>query len=270
VNRNTAGTLSHSIRCNSFRSNRVATLLTVLERLHRASLSAQFSPDVFASLEILFPGALFTFEAVDRRTGAVSVETSRSPSPQIDAWRERLIELIPGHPAYPTVKRDPRAVFVVSENLDAETFRRTPYYQDVLIPMGMHHQLVTGLDVSTHVAWFTISRAADFSHADIELARTLAPHLTVAHSTHQMITKLNAASNPGFHPETCKGTGLTPRELEVVTWLVEGKRDSEISLILGAATRTIQKHVQRIFAKLGVETRTAAAMEVMRRSALGV
>jgi DNA-binding CsgD family transcriptional regulator len=52
---------------------------------------------------------------------------------------------------------------------------------------------------------------------------------------------------------------LTPREREVLAWLVEGKRDGEIAAILGASVNTIHKHVQHILAKLGVETRTAAA-----------
>jgi len=54
-------------------------------------------------------------------------------------------------------------------------------------------------------------------------------------------------------------TPLTPREGEVLFWITEGKRDGEIAAILGIGVRTINKHAQRIFQKLGVETRTAAA-----------
>ena len=60
---------------------------------------------------------------------------------------------------------------------------------------------------------------------------------------------------------------LTPRENEVLGWLAEGKRDAEIGAILGTSVRTIHKHVQRIFAKLGVETRTAAARLALTGSA---
>ena len=52
---------------------------------------------------------------------------------------------------------------------------------------------------------------------------------------------------------------LTPREAEVLAWVIEGKRNAEIASILGTSVNTIHKHVQRILAKLGVETRTAAA-----------
>jgi DNA-binding CsgD family transcriptional regulator len=53
--------------------------------------------------------------------------------------------------------------------------------------------------------------------------------------------------------------GLTRREAEVLAWVREGKANAEIGTILGARPRTVAKHLERIFLKLGVETRTAAA-----------
>jgi DNA-binding CsgD family transcriptional regulator len=61
--------------------------------------------------------------------------------------------------------------------------------------------------------------------------------------------------------------GLTPRETEVLTWIAQGKTNYEIGVILSAATGTICKHVQRIFFKLSVENRTAAAVLVLATSA---
>lgn len=51
---------------------------------------------------------------------------------------------------------------------------------------------------------------------------------------------------------------LTRREREVLAWICEGKRNSEIATILGISVRTVDKHVEHVMAKLGVETRTAA------------
>jgi len=53
---------------------------------------------------------------------------------------------------------------------------------------------------------------------------------------------------------------LTPREREVLDWVAAGKTNRDIAAILGASRRTIEKHLERIFDKLGVETRTAAVM----------
>jgi DNA-binding CsgD family transcriptional regulator len=51
-------------------------------------------------------------------------------------------------------------------------------------------------------------------------------------------------------------------------WVIEGKRDREIAIILGLSPRTVEKHVCHILEKLGVETRTAAVSECSYSQAL--
>ncbi len=58
---------------------------------------------------------------------------------------------------------------------------------------------------------------------------------------------------------------LTAREAEVLYWVVKGKINRDIADILGASPATVKKHLERIFVKLGVETRTAAAGMAMNR-----
>jgi DNA-binding NarL/FixJ family response regulator len=53
--------------------------------------------------------------------------------------------------------------------------------------------------------------------------------------------------------------GLTTREGEVLSWLAKGKTNRDIAQILGLSPRTIDKHLEQIYSKLGVENRTAAA-----------
>jgi DNA-binding CsgD family transcriptional regulator len=53
--------------------------------------------------------------------------------------------------------------------------------------------------------------------------------------------------------------GLTTREGEVLAWLSKGKTNRDIAQILGLSPRTVDKHLEQIYAKLGVENRTAAA-----------
>ncbi len=55
--------------------------------------------------------------------------------------------------------------------------------------------------------------------------------------------------------------GLTEREAEVLYWVAQGKTSPEIAIILGSALKTVKKHLQRVYEKLGVETRTAAALQ---------
>lgn len=58
---------------------------------------------------------------------------------------------------------------------------------------------------------------------------------------------------------------LTAREAEVLYWVMRGKTNRDIGDILGVSHRTINKHMEHLFEKLGVETRTAAAALAMQR-----
>ena len=58
---------------------------------------------------------------------------------------------------------------------------------------------------------------------------------------------------------------LTAREAEVLYWLVKGKTNKDIGDILGASPATVKKHLERVYVKMGVETRTAAASMALNR-----
>lgn len=60
-------------------------------------------------------------------------------------------------------------------------------------------------------------------------------------------------------PQVFDCLGLTRREAEVLVWVAQGKSNAEIGTILELSARTVQKHLEHIYQKIGVETRTAAA-----------
>lgn len=64
-----------------------------------------------------------------------------------------------------------------------------------------------------------------------------------------------------FSRAPVQAQGLTKREAEVLQWLSAGKSNKDIGTILSISPRTVEKHLERIFEHLGVETRTAAAAE---------
>ncbi|MDE1145998.1 MAG: response regulator transcription factor [Azospirillaceae bacterium] len=57
---------------------------------------------------------------------------------------------------------------------------------------------------------------------------------------------------------------LTAREAEVLVWIAHGKSNRDISDILGISPRTVNKHLEQIFVKLGVENRASAAAVAVR------
>lgn len=65
-------------------------------------------------------------------------------------------------------------------------------------------------------------------------------------------------------PLTTESLGLSLRETEVLNHVAEGKTNREISLLLGISGRTVEKHLERVYAKLGVKTRTGAAVMLYR------
>jgi CheY-like chemotaxis protein/DNA-binding CsgD family transcriptional regulator len=98
-------------------------------------------------------------------------------------------------------------------------------------------------------------------------------HFTLHESTgdDEWLIVLREANDAAMLEAMMLAFKLTAREAEVLYWVVKGKTNRDVSDILGASPGTIKKHLERVYEKLGVETRTAAATLAMGRvSALGV
>ena len=143
-------------------------------------------------------------------------------------------------------------------------FRRTDLYHHVFRATDMEYQVVGGLAWPGRHAGFTVNRdrTRNFSAREVELVRRLRPHVERAYAAAQTLDalrrRLEKTPTHGNHARLL-ARGLTAREVEVLHWMAEGKRDGEIALILGIGVRTVHRHAANLFAKLGVETRTAAA-----------
>ena len=99
--------------------------------------------------------------------------------------------------------------------------------------------------LNTHVR---NARAAREARAAVQRASDASSAFSVA-----------AAAASAASAERLSHAALTPRETEVLTWLARGKTNRDIADILGMSHRTVNKHLEHIFEKLGVETRAAAA-----------
>lgn len=86
----------------------------------------------------------------------------------------------------------------------------------------------------------------------------LARHMGPSGLAESMLLLSHAAAEAAA-PRHLQQVALTPRETEVLSWLTKGKTNRDIADILGMSPRTVNKHLEHIFEKLGVETRTAAA-----------
>jgi DNA-binding NarL/FixJ family response regulator len=73
----------------------------------------------------------------------------------------------------------------------------------------------------------------------------------------------------GEAPSRLATASLTPRETEVLSWIAKGKTNRDVGDILGLSPRTVNKHLEHVFEKLGVETRAAAAALASRELGAG-
>jgi DNA-binding CsgD family transcriptional regulator len=64
--------------------------------------------------------------------------------------------------------------------------------------------------------------------------------------------------------EDLAALGLARREAEILAWVALGKSDADIATILAIARRTVSHTLERVYRKLGVESRTAASMQAFR------
>ena len=160
------------------------------------------------------------------------------------------------HPLVREHGRNPAAVTRRIEDLLPDSaFQRTSLYNDYYRTIRIDHVMAVPIHVDRHVlVSFVVNRSKrGFSDRDRERVEVIRPHL--GH-----LYRLSAPNNGAF-PELA--APLTVREREVLDWLGAGKTDKDIAAILSISPRTVQKHLQRIYEKLGVETRTAAVMRAI-------
>ncbi len=106
------------------------------------------------------------------------------------------------------------------------------------------------------------------------------PPLIVRHQDDQLCVRLLPGRSAGeillrfeeqlgSSPRRLQSLGLTAREGEVAAWLARGKSNPEIAVIVGLNVRTVEKHLEHIYARLGVENRLAATLHILQHLGSG-
>jgi DNA-binding CsgD family transcriptional regulator len=130
----------------------------------------------------------------------------------------------------------------ISDSLPLEQFRRSALYNDYYRRIRIDHAMALPIYVRDGLlVSFVLNRTRrDFTDRERALLDLMRPHLA------RIFRRVNSLG------------GLTAREAEVLRWVAAGKSDAQVSAILRISARTVQKHLQNIYEKLGVENRTAA------------
>lgn len=99
---------------------------------------------------------------------------------------------------------------------------------------------------------------------DLRGAGTLELVVVAQYRENEVLIRLNELNPERDVARLGEKLHLTQREAEVLLWVSYGKASSDISAVLEISPRTVQKHLERIYEKLGVETRSAAAAIAIR------
>ena len=238
-----------------------------LERFARASVSAVAN---FVASEVT------TLSVCDLATGhrrVVGQPGLRLGASEIECFDRHFFE-------HPLVRHHGfeggRTTHRISDSLSRGDFRRTALYADYYQRVGLDHVIAVPLfvDARTLVSIVLNRNGIDFSERDRERLELLRPHLAflyrqasaAAPGASPLAVSDGTVAQPVLLPADDVAGGLTRREGEVMHWLSYGKTDAEIAALLAISPRTVHKHLEHIYVKLGVETRTAA---VMRAQAMG-
>jgi DNA-binding CsgD family transcriptional regulator len=160
------------------------------------------------------------------------------------------------------------AALALSDFVTPADLRRLRIYRDYYGPLGLEDDLNINVRHGDIVICAAVLRSQrGFRPHERELMNALRPHFRQAWINAETVAEIQAcavsapASAREFLPEPLEiRYGLTPRESEVLRWVAQGKTNSEVATILGIRTNTVRTHLERIFVKLGVETRHAASL----------
>jgi DNA-binding CsgD family transcriptional regulator len=162
-----------------------------------------------------------------------------------------------------------------SDVVSSEELHALPLYREVYAPIGVEHQLAFTLPAGPErVLAIALSRCApagDYSDAERDFANRARPYLIQAYLNaiafqHLRVRAAGAVTGAPLI-ESLRTAGLTPREAEALRLLALGRSNHHIAAELGISHRTVGKHLERGFRKLGVGDRSSAAGRVWELAA---
>ena len=225
------------------------------------------------SVDVLLPSDFLGWTAVDVDAGEAEVyDTGDSTRPEIVSALARLAGLHPMWLSYRDRSEDmtPRRM---SDLIASRTWRSHPVYSEVFRPLGVVHQvtvMVAPLQGGSWAGWGFGRSGRDFTDDEMVAAMQLQPVLmTLNHVSIRAFGPAgpDAEASAARRAEAVDRIGLTPREVRILELLASGLKADAIGHACRISPRTVRKHLENIYAKLGCHDRLLA---VRRAADLGL
>lgn len=234
----------------------------VLEIVHDGARDAghePFPPSVLLGLARLIPSdACVGYQEADVADGFRVVDLVEVIGTPPSATTERAFHTLGWqNPMHCRLHAEQQNVLRLSDLLTRRQRAKLEYNDAVWRPHGIDDALRVWLPAPAGRARSVYLERGrrNYTERDRILLGLLRPHL--------VRIRVNAESRRSADPTL----GLTPREAEVLGWVARGKTNVEVAAALFISPQTVRKHLENIFEKLGVRTRTAAAAAAYARAA---
>ena len=137
-------------------------------------------------------------------------------------------------------------------------FHRLPAFHELFGPLGVRRQLVMAVRPDEQrrvvVLFHRAAPAPDFTQHDVAVAEALRPRIGSALARFTPVQRRE--DDEGGR---ARGALVSPREADVLDLLCRGLTDRQIATRLGISPRTVDKHLEHAYVKLGVRCRVQAA-----------
>lgn len=197
-----------------------------------------------------------------------------------DQSAERNDEEVRRYVAAGGLDRHPLLQWAAVEGSTPQTLSRVPTSissgsdrdscREVMRPLGVQEQLALPIVISgpRHAAFVVARPDEDFSAEDLALARRVQPLLVGLSAQVRVLSASHDARPEPGQLEAALQLGLTGRQLAVLELLATGLTATGIARRLSVTSRTVEKHLERLYRKLGVNDRLSAVLVAQRTGAL--
>jgi DNA-binding CsgD family transcriptional regulator len=235
----------------------VERLLSFVAQAESMGADDPFTPELLVELGRLVEADWIGYNELDcirRRTLLLTQLPGEHDAAGLDedAW-----EILQDHPVCQAHVRGDFRTLKVSDFLNRREFHRMKLYTDWFRPFGVEYELELAIPSPLwHTRTFIFDREAgrDFTERDRLILDLLKPHLVRLWQDANERRQASADVDP---------VHLTAREREVLQWVARGKTNTDIARLLWLSPATVRKHLENVYAKLGVRTRTAAVARFM-------
>ncbi|MDP2903730.1 MAG: response regulator transcription factor [Methylovulum sp.] len=111
----------------------------------------------------------------------------------------------------------------------------------------------------------TVSEPSQTGYADYSAKKGFSAKMDLSPHLGEYLLLLQKSTTEWDLESLRNSLGLTFREAEILMWISRGKTNKEIGMILESSPRTVNKHLEHVFEKLGVVTRAAAVTMVLQK-----